>query len=309
MITILADDNGQIMVALYDDLMRALSDRTIDLMRENLTCGSCGDRFQNGPCACGEIEGDSFLHHFHTQNFGSGGNLWGMFRSGGDQWKQVNDSILRDRQKFLSLDPRLARIGHMDGYESVQNWIDSTHEDNGLIVKPIIIPNRPEPKKAQKKLFKIYSDCFRESESQLHAQLKWLAYSYLHKNDPYFYFEPLHFGGTGFEVSYALPGARFLKDYDGGKGSVVPPTWQDRWDWSAWIPKIADVYSYSEKCFVECGFTNAQSLVAPILAKIVKKVVWIPYPQNVSTDRCLADDEVPAYVIHRTQPKHLRSRA
>jgi hypothetical protein len=82
----------------------------------------------------------------------------------------------------------------------------------------------------------------------------------------------------------------------------------DKVRWSDRIRKIADIYSGPDDLIVECGLTDSQSLVAPIKAKVVKRVIWLQYPKGIDKNELLSDFdfECQAYLIHTKQPSHLR---
>ena len=302
------EEEGVHIVAIYKELYELLSETTKKTLEDDMVCLSCSKNFTIDGCSCGSGINHPLLEYFHERNFGSSGTFWGLYVVDFENLKTISKKIDKDILRNKQSSPSLFRREFVGSSGDVQNWIDSTFPDNNLVVKEISIPCSPPPKPKQKKLFEIFESCFRGSETKLHGYLKWFSYTYLSKGESFYFQESITSFGIAFEVKYSLPGNRLIKQYKGGKGSVVPNSWSLEWDWSSCILKIADVYFGGNRVIVECGATDSMSLVAPIQAKISKRVIWLPYPQGMDKYENLQDfDEIlPAYLIHTKQPKHLR---
>ena len=303
------EEDGFHIVAIYKELYELLSEITKKMLEHNLECLSCSKNFTVESCTCGLDINHPLLEYFHERNFGSSGTFLGLYVVDSENLKIISSQIDKDILRYKESSPSLLRREYMASRCDVQNWIDSTFPENNLIVKDITIPCRPPPKPTQKKLLEIFKSCFRDNETKLHGYLKWFSYYYLSKGESFYFQESIASFGIAFEAKYSLPGNRLIKQYKGGKGSVVPNSWLLNWDWSSCIKKIADVYFGGDRVIVECGATDSMSLVAPIQAKVSKRVIWLPYPQGMDKYEELPDfdEALPAYLIHTMQPKHLRN--
>ncbi|MES9897663.1 MAG: hypothetical protein ABW148_01415 [Sedimenticola sp.] len=296
------------MVAIYEEALDLLSSNTKNLLKDNLDCMSYVNHFGSMKCNY-TLKQDPLLAYFHQRNYGAKGTFVGLYFVDNDAWVLIEKSINKDKLAKLNKNQQLTRYESMENINDVKNLIDSTFPNNGLIVKPLSISATEPPNiKKEKKLFQIFEECFRGSESKLHGYFKWFSYCHLSKMDPSCFNEPLWSSGIGFEVKYSLPGNRLLRLYTKGRGSIVRPEHDHQWDWTSCIQKIADVYSAADRVIVECGATNSMSLVAPIKAKVARRVIWIPYPIdfNENTEICDFNFKCNAYIIHARQPVQLR---
>ena len=286
-----------------------MSETTKKMLEDEMVCLSCSKSFTIEGCSCGSDINHPLLEYFHERFFGSNGTFWGLYVVGSEDLKIISGQIDKDILRYKESSPSLIRREYMASSGDVKNWINSSFPENNLVVKDISITCTPPPKPKQKKLLEIFESCFRDSETKLHGYLKWFSYNYLSKGESFYFQESITSFGIAFEVKYSLPGNRLIKQYKGGKGSVVPNSWSLEWDWSSCIQKIADVYFGGDRVIVECGATNPMSLVVPIQAKVSKRVIWLPYPQGINKYDDLIDfyATLPAYLIHTKQPRHLRN--
>ncbi|MCG7869727.1 MAG: hypothetical protein JAY74_25580 [Candidatus Thiodiazotropha taylori] len=303
--------NGYRIIPIYEELYELSSSYTQFLFSELLDCLSCSKSFTPNGCLCGDSRHDPYLKMLYEENYCKKGTFWGLYIVEEGLWSELLESFEEDIKNYKSNCCYLRRYKNKENVEDVQNWIDSAYPGNNLVVKNLSIPSSSPPRKSEQHLHSIYQSCFRESDTKLHGYLKWFSYCYLTNRDSN-YFDP-NVGPvgykTGFEVYYSLPGNRVIKQYLGGTGSIVSKKHVIHWHWNSCIQKIADVYSGANKgLIVECGSTDSLSLVAPIKARIAKRVIWFPYPDELDKNDDIEnfDTTYPAYLIHNKQPAHLR---
>lgn len=269
-----------VVIAIYSNYRNLLTPALRKALTEHLTCAHCGQQAPDSlaRCGCNATTPHPLLECEHEQAFGSGYDFVGLYRLPDTQWQTLYRQIGRCvRDKNREVNPPLQRLSRLDTADQVQEWIDRTHPGGGLQVTALSIPT--DTGKAYKKYADVYARCFRCCESSAHGYLKWIALNWSSEGNLDRLDDNILMLGLDMEVLYLLPGNRVSKEWNGQKGRIIPREWRQQ----AFIPerheihKHADVYSGTKQQIIECGETSADSLARPVLAKIAKSVIWIPY--------------------------------
>lgn len=269
-----------VVIAIYSNYRNLLTPALLKALTEHMTCAYCGRQAPDSlaRCCCNATTPNPHLAYEHEQAFGSGYDFVGLYRLPNAQWQTLHRQIGRSvRNKNRVTNPALQRLSRLDTADQVQEWIDRTHPGGGLTVTALSILT--DTGKAHTKYAGVYARCFRDNESSAHGYLKWIALNWSSEGNLDRLGDNILMLGLDMEVLYLLPGNRVSKEWNGQKGRIIPREWRQQ----TFIPgrneihKHADIYCGTKQQIIECGETSADSLSRPVLAKIAKSVIWIPY--------------------------------
>lgn len=185
-------------------------------------------------------------------------------------------------------------------------WVQQVHPNLPINVQEIQVPCVEPPAKTNRKLYKIYQDCFSNRETKHHSYLKWFALNWSYKTERGL--KELHNNRwSGLEVPLYLPRYRDRATKYGGR--LRGKFDRDYFMWPEDKKLIPDVYCRGKDLCIECGQTNPVSLMAPLYTFAVKATVWIPYPyDNEKSVWPSFGEKIPGYKFTRQQPKHLKRK-
>lgn len=319
--------SGSCRVALYAPAVDLLSGTTCETMGRSLRCVSCGSTSTPSlaPCACGGVLPDSeleyleILEYLHTKVFGNASGFIGLYTCSDEDWRDIEPQIKRDRAKQRTARSYLHRVGRLDSAAEVEAWLAREYPHQKLAITPISIPCIACEASAE--YADILARCRRDNETTAHGYLKWAALHWVTANDLRKTKLPVTMKGTNIEVTYVVNGHPITKDWlPTGPRWLVPDFsgplqfWRSRsskegcllpTDYNGPLPrgivKIVDVYDGGSQTFVECGETDALSLVAPLGSGLAKQLVWLPYLGIDKNDPMVTPpaETLPAFLIRR----------
>lgn len=295
--------DGSSRIALYEPAISLIGDDTRQALVRFLRCLACGEPPPTSleRCKCGGGAPDPVLEYFHAEVFDDTSGFIGTYVCQKAAWLDIGQMLEKDKASIRTSRSYLKRFDRFGTVNEVQQWIDREYPRQNLVVEVISIPcvsNETKPEFAE-----LYKRCFRHNESETHGYLKWAAINWVTGNDLRQTHLPVTLSGTDIEVTYIISGNPITKEWRAkGPRFIIPK------EMNGLLPKgiikIADVYSALNNTFVECGETDALSLVAPIGSGLARRVVWLPYlglNRNESLARAPAG-LLPAYSI-RKAPK------
>lgn len=300
-------EDGKCRVSLYESVVALISEDTQQELIRSLRCQACGERLYIPirRCNCGGAAPDSVLEYLHARLFDDTSGFIGTYVCQAENWPIIQRKLKKDRANLGTILSYLKRLDKLDTVDKVQHWINVEYPKQQLIVDTISIPCVSEvtsPEYAD-----LYKRCFRDSECKTHGYLKWVAINWVTGNDLRYTQMPVTSIGADIEVTYVISGNPVTKKWsEKGPHFIIPKEY--RGGLPRGIAKIADVYRAIENTFIECGETDAMSLVAPIVTGLAKRVVWLPY-LGLSRDDPLAITPgklLPAYSI-RKAPKRRKA--
>lgn len=304
MIKALATSDDSCHIALYKPAVALTGDETRRALVRSLRCLACGEAISLslGRCKCGGAAPDPVLEYLHARVFNDTSGFIGTYVCQVEDWLDIQRKLEKDKANMRTGRSYLKRLGRLDTVDEVQQWINREYPRQKLVVEAISIPCVSEESRLEYN--DLYKRCFRDSESEAHGNLKWAAINWVTGNDLRFTQMPVTLIGADIEVTYVIPGNPVTKEWSAkGPRFIIPKGMKG--PLPSGIAKVADVYSALKNTLVECGETDALSLVAPIGTGLAKRVVWLPYlglskddPLVIAPTRLL-----PAYSI-RKAPKH-----
>ncbi|MGH8739025.1 MAG: hypothetical protein ACREVC_16855 [Burkholderiales bacterium] len=124
----------------------------------------------------------------------------------------------------------------------------------------------------------MYKSAFANNESADHSHLKWVALHWCAGSAP-----RIDQTKFRFEVRIAYPDALELALSQPGReevmGEGLPLPRRHNYFLDHCVVKVADVFGYEQ--VVECGITDAASLVLPLAARLAHRILWLHYPRNL----------------------------
>lgn len=268
--------NGSCRVALYKPAVRLISGETRQVLVQFLRCQACGKpppiTFER--CKCGGGAPDPVLEYLHAEVFDDTSGFIGTYVCQTADWVNIGQMLEKDKANLRTSRSYLKRFDRFDTVNEVQQWIDKEYPKLKLIVEGISIPC--VSKEMNPEYAELYKRCFRRNESEAHGYLKWAAINWVTGNDLRHTHLPVTSFGADIEVTYIISGNPITKEWRTKSPRFIIPK-----EMNGLLPKgiikIADVYNALNNTFVECGETDALSLVAPIGSGLAKRVVWLPY--------------------------------
>lgn len=175
-----------------------------------------------------------------------------------------------------------------------------------VVIKELRIPAvAPPPKK--RVLHKTFLEAFPKNHSRLHGYLKWFGANWASWD---------FVNECRYETRYLIPHAVESALLQGRKISPAPQGHvfepkedvyallrrcidkvQDLSEADLSFPIIKPVDVYSIGTVVECGETDISDLLLPIASRIVRQVLWIPYPKNRDLDSDWVNFSDPVYAL------------
>lgn len=248
---------------------------------------------------------DPALEYLHAYVFNDTSGFIGAYACRSADWREIERLLKTDKAQIRTARSYLKRLERLDTVAEVQQWIDSEYPRQKLVVEAISIPCAS--KEVKQEYHELYRRCFRDSESETHGYLKWAAINWVTDNDLRRTQLPVTLVGADIEVTYVIPGNPVTKEwYAKGPHFVIPKGMDGRLPRG--IAKIVDVYSAPKATFIECGETDALSLVAPLGSGLAKRAVWLPYlgVSQAGSLGCAPIGMLPAYSI-RKAPKRRKT--
>lgn len=307
MIEALLTSDGSCRIALYEPAVALTDGDTRRALVRSLRCLACGEHppLPLERCKCGAAVPDPVLEYLHARVFNDTSGFIGTYVCKAEDWFDIQQKLKKNKVNMRTGRGYLKRIGRLDTVDHVQQWIDMEYPRQKLVVEDISIPcvsteTRPE-------YAELYKRCFRDSESEAHGYLKWAAINWVTGNDLRNTQLPVTLVGADIEVTYVISGNPVTKEWCAkGPRFIIPKKMNGLLPRG--ITKIADVYNALNGTFVECGETDALSLVAPIGSGLAKRVVWLPYLGLSKDDPLVIAPAklLPAYSI-RKAPKRRKA--
>lgn len=309
MIAALFSSDGSCRIALYEPAVALTGSDTRQALVRSLRCMACGEHpaLSLERCKCGHVAPDPDLEYMHASVFNDTSGFIGTYVCQSADWRDIGRLIEKDKAEMRTSRGYLKRLGRLDTVDEIQQWVNREYPGHKLVVEPISIPCASKETKPE--YADLYKRCFRDNESETHGYLKWAAINWVTGNDLQQTQLPVTLIGADIEVTYVIPGNPVTKEWCAkGPRFIIPKGMNGRLPRG--IHKIVDVYSARNGTFVECGETDALSLVAPIGCGLAKRVVWLPYLGLSKADSLASAPtrQLPAYSIRKAAAPDRTSR-